>query len=127
MKSIYSSQNRHLTLGSFEVKSSVNIIIKYTILSVKIHYTKSHILFLFFFLSKGILTFSLAFLFVPASIHSFSFSSMSIKAQRIPSINSSIYKEIPRETGQNQAPDKVFWATRNSSVPNTAGNRFLSA
>lgn len=106
MKSIYSSQNRHLTLGSFGVKSSVNIKIKYTILSMKIHYTESRI---FFFFIKRTLTFSLAFLFVPASIHSFSVSSMSIKAQRIPSINSSICKEIPRETGQNQEDsDRVF-------------------
>lgn len=81
-----------------------------------------------FFSPKGILTFSLAFLFVPASIHSFSFSSMSIKAHRTPSINSSIYKKIPKEAGQSQeTSEKVSEATINSPMLNRERNRLLSA
>lgn len=39
---------------------------------------------------ENALTFSVAFLFVPKSIQVFSFSNMSMKAQRIPSVNSAI-------------------------------------
>jgi hypothetical protein len=52
---------------------------------------------------------------------------MSIKAHRTPSINSSIYKKIPKEAGQNQeASDKVFWATINSPMLNTVGKKLPS-
>lgn len=120
------SPDRQLTLGSYASNSSVNIKINCTMSSTKIHHTKNQ--GFVFFSSKGILTFSLAFLLVPASIHSFSFSSMSIKAQRTPSINSSIYKKYPkRQVKKQETSDKVFWATRNSSMLSMVGKRFLSS
>lgn len=124
IKSPYSSQNRYLTLGSFRVNGSVNIKIHHTVDGE--HENPLNQKSYFFFIQR-ILTFSLAFLFVPASIHSFSFSSMSIKAHRTPSINSSIYKKIPKEASQNQeASDKVFWAMINSPMLNTVEKKLPS-
>lgn len=98
MKSMCSSKSTHLPLGSFGANSSVN---KKNQLHSQCQAWKSikqKVSCFFFLPSKEILTFSWAFLFVPASIQSFSFSSMSIKAQRTPSINSSIYKKIPQKS-----------------------------
>lgn len=91
--------NRCLTLSPFGRNSSVTIKIYYTHQCSAWKCGKSRSMY---FPYKGILTFSLAFLLVSASIHSFSFSSMSIKAQRTPSINSFICKKIPSDTDQIQ-------------------------